>query len=235
MNLLIIEEDLLAAPELATGLKAEGFDVTVIEDDDHAVEAAGALNPCAVLFDTASHGERVFGACRALRRMGRTEPILVLSPYRDACDRARGLDAGADDYIAKPFQFDELVERLRAHLLHHSIAVDARERLQVGRLLLDMRLRQAFFGNVHIRLTQREAELLGVLMRNANHPIGRGEIYDELWGVQPNTSLNVVDVYIGYLRAKFTDITRVGGPFICTVRGRGFMLDMAGYKCAPQA
>ncbi len=232
MNVLIIEEDLPAAATLTFGLEAEGFDVTVVQDDDHAVEAAGALNPCAVLFDTATHCEQVLDTCRALRRMGRTEPMLVLSPHHGACDRARGLDAGADDYIVKPFQFDELVERLRAHLLHHSIAADARERLQVGRLLLDMRVRQAFFGNVHIRLTQREAELLAVLMRNANHPVGRGEIYDELWGVQPNTSLNVVDVYIGYLRAKFTDITRVGGPFIGTVRGRGFMLDMAGYKCA---
>lgn len=232
MNLLIIGEDPPTASSLAAGLKGEGFDVTVIGDDEHPVETAGSLNPCAVLFDTATRCERVFDTCRALRRMGRTEPMLVLSPHHGACHRARGLDAGADDYIAKPFQFDELLERLQAHLLHRSIAADARERLQVGRLLLDMRLRQAFFGNVHIRLTQREAELLAVLMRNANHPIGRDEIYDELWGVQPNTSLNVVDVYIGYLRSKFTDITRVGGPFIGTVRGRGFMLDMAGYKCA---
>ena len=94
-----------------------------------------------------------------------------------------------------------------------------------------MRTRQAHYGNAHIRLTQREAELLSILMENANHPVGRGEIYDQLWGEQGCTSLNVVDVYLGYLRTKFTEITRVGGPFISTVRGRGFMLDMAGYKC----
>ncbi len=232
MNVLIIEEDLPAAAPLASGLQSEGFDVTVVDGEDNPVEAAGAINPCAVLFDTMSHCERVFDTCRTLRRMGRTEPILFLSPYHGACDRARGLNAGADDYIVKPFEFVELVERLRAHLMHRSIADDCRERLQVGKLLLDMRLRQAFFGNVHIRLTQREAELLAVLMNNANHPVGRGDIYDELWGAQPNASLNVVDVYVGYLRTKFADITRVGGPFIGTVRGRGFMLDMAGYKCA---
>jgi DNA-binding response OmpR family regulator len=232
MNVLIIEDDMISGAPLADGLKAEGFDVTVVDGADNPLDAARAINPCAVLFDTSTPGLQMFETCRALRRTGRTEPILVLSGQHDASDRANGLNAGADDFIAKPFAFDELVERLRAHLMHRDIPDDEQERLKVGRLVLDMRVRQAYFGNVHIRLTQREAELLAILMQKANHPVGRGEIYDTLWGAQGGTSLNVVDVYVGYLRTKFADITRVGGPFIGTVRGRGFMLDMAGYKCA---
>ncbi len=200
MNLLIIEDDILSGAPLAEGLKAEGFDVTVVDGADDPLDAASAINPCAVLFDTAAPCMRVFDTCRALRRTGRTEPILFLSGRHDASDRANGLNAGADDFIAKPFQFEELVERLRAHLIHHEIADDEQDRKKVGRLVLDMRVRQAFFGNVHIRLTQREAELLAILMERANHPVGRGDIYDKLWGGQGGTSLNVVDVYVGYLR-----------------------------------
>ena len=231
MNVLIIENDLVAGGALAEGLKAEGFDVTFVGEGEDPVETARALNPCAVLFDRHSPDNNDFEMCRAMRRNGRTEPILFLSDRHEATERASGLNAGADDYIAKPFQFDELVERLRAHLIHRSISADSSERRKVGQLVLDMRTRQAHYGNAHIRLTQREAELLSILMENANHPVGRGEIYDQLWGEQGCTSLNVVDVYLGYLRTKFTEITRVGGPFISTVRGRGFMLDMAGYKC----
>jgi DNA-binding response OmpR family regulator len=232
MNLLIIEDDIISGAPLAESLKAEGFDVTVVDGAEDPIDAASSVNPCAVLFDTTTPGLRVFDTCRALRRTGRTEPILLLSGRHDASDRANGLNAGADDFIAKPFQFAELLERLRAHLIHHDIADDDQDRKKVGKLVLDMRVRQAFFGNVHIRLTQREAELLAILMDRANHPVGRGDIYDKLWGGQGGTSLNVVDVYVGYLRTKFAEITRVGGPFIGTVRGRGFMLDMAGYKCA---
>ncbi|MGO8739236.1 response regulator transcription factor [Rhodoblastus sp.] len=230
MNVLIIENDLVAGDALAEGLTAQGFDVTFVAEGDDPVETVKALNPCAVLFDTVSPNPHDFEMCRAMRRNGRTEPIFFLSARHEVADRANGLNAGADDFIAKPFAFDELIERLRAHLMHHSISADSSERRKVGQLVLDLRKRQAFFGNVHIRLTQREVELLAILMDNANHPVGRGEIYDQLWGDQGSTSLNVVDVYLGYLRTKFTDITRVGGPFISTVRGRGFMLDMAGYK-----
>ncbi len=230
MNVLIIADDVLSGAPLAQGLTAEGFDVTLVDDDDDPLETACATNPGAILFDTGAPDIRDYETCRALRRKGRTEPILFLSTVHGAIERAHGLNAGADDYIAKPFQFAELVERLRAHMMHRSIADDVRERVQVGRLMLDMHARQAYFSNVHIRLTQREAELLAVLMKKANHPVRRDEIYDELWRRQSYSSLNVVNVYVGYLRTKFAEITRVGGPFIVTVRGRGFMLDMAGYR-----
>ena len=122
MNVLIIENDLVAGGALAEGLKAEGFDVTFVGEGEDPVETAKALNPCAVLFDRNSPDAHDFEMCRAMRRNGRTEPILFLSDRHEAAERANGLNAGADDYIAKPFQFDELVERLRAHLIHRSIS-----------------------------------------------------------------------------------------------------------------
>jgi DNA-binding response OmpR family regulator len=228
MNVLIVEDDPDIGSVLSRGLGGEGFDVTVVDTAAGALATAKEMNPCAILLDMILPDGSGLDICRSLRESGHTGPIIFLSAKDEVSDRADGLTAGADDYIVKPFQFDELVARLRAHLLHRSGSAEEKTRLVAGRLVLDLETRQAHFGTVHIRLTQREAELLGLLMQSANHPVSRGDIFDRLWATQGGVSLNVVDVYVGYLRGKFADITRVGGPSIGTVRGRGFMLDMAG-------
>lgn len=230
MNVLLVEDDADIGSMLSRGLKVEGFDVTTVERADQALETARDINPCAVVLDMILPDGSGLDVCRALRETGFTGPILFVSAKDEVQDRVDGLTAGADDYIVKPFQFDELVARLRTHLLHRSGTSEEHERLIVGRLVLDHETRQAHYGTVHVRLTQREAELLALLMQSANHPVSRGEIFDRLWATQGGVSLNVVDVYVGYLRTKFADITRVGGPLIGTVRGRGFMLDMAGNR-----
>jgi DNA-binding response OmpR family regulator len=230
MNVLIVEDDTDIGSMLTRGLRAEGFDVTAVESADRALDTAKDINPCAVVLDMILPDGSGLDICRTLRERGYTGPILFVSAKDEVQDRVDGLTAGADDYIIKPFQFDELVARLRAHLLHRSGGVDEHDRLIVGRLVLDHETRQAHYGTVHVRLTQREAELLALLMQSANHPVSRGDIFDRLWATQGGVSLNVVDVYVGYLRSKFADITRVGGPLIGTVRGRGFMLDMAGNR-----
>ena len=127
-------------------------------------------------------------------------------------DRVDGLDAGADDYIVKPFEFVELVARLRTQLCTARGGAEERSRLVAGRLVLDLETRQAHFGRRPCRLTQREAELLALLMQSAEQPVSRGDIFDQLWATHGGVSLNVVDVYVGYLRTKLGDITRVGGP-----------------------
>ncbi len=230
MNILVVEDDVDIGSLLSRGLEAEGFAVTVVERASDAIDSAGANNPCAVLLDIMLPDGSGIDICRALRDKGYAGPILFLSAKDDVRDRAEGLSAGADDYIVKPFVFDELVARLRVQLLRRGGDVYDRERIVTGRFVLDLTTRQVHFGEVHVRLTQREVELLAMFMQGPNRPMSRGEIFDRLWAGQGGVSLNVVDVYVGYLRGKLGDISRIGGPSITTVRGRGFMLDLMSAK-----
>ncbi|WP_029003329.1 response regulator transcription factor [Azorhizobium doebereinerae] len=227
MNILVVEDDLDIGAMLSRGLRAEGFEVTVVGRADAALHTAKDYNPCAVLLDMMLPDGSGIDVCRSLRDAGHAGPILFLSAKDEVRDRAEGLSAGADDYIVKPFQFDELVARLRAHLMHRYGMGHDRARLSAGRLLLDLDTRQVHFGELHVRLTQREAELLALLVGFLNRPVSRGDIFDRLWASQGGMSLNVVDVYVGYLRTKLAEITRAGGPAVVTVRGRGFMLELA--------
>lgn len=225
-RVLIVEDDADIRSMLARGLAAEGFEVAEAERVDEALASARDSVPCAVVLDNMLPDGSGHDVCRTLRAGGFAGAILFLSAKDEVSDRAEGLSLGADDYIVKPFSFEELVARLRAQLLRRQGAEAARNVVTAGRLTLDLTTRQARFGTVTARLTQREAELLTALMHDANRPLSRGDIYDQLWATQGGLSLNVVDVYIGYLRTKLGDIARVGGPLIVTVRGRGFMLDL---------
>ncbi|KAA2237493.1 response regulator transcription factor [Salinarimonas soli] len=231
-RILIVEDDGDIRGMLARGLAAEGFEVDVAERVDEALVSARETAPCAVVLDNMLPDGSGHDVCRALRGGGYAGAILFLSAKDEVSDRAEGLSLGADDYIVKPFSFDELVARLRAQLLRRQGSEPPRDVVTAGRLTLDLTTRQARFGTASARLTQREAELLMALMQEANRPLSRGDIYDRLWATQGGLSLNVVDVYIGYLRTKLGDIARTGGPLIVTVRGRGFMLDLrdAGFQ-----
>lgn len=226
MNILVVEDDSDIGAMLSRGLSAEGFDVTVVGRADEALDTARQYNPCAVVLDMMLPDGSGIDVCRALRSAGHSGPILFLSARDEVHDRAEGLGAGADDYIVKPFVFGELVARLRTHLLHR-LGEGHADRVMAGRLVLDPSTRTAKFGEVHVRLTEREADLLALLMASPNRPIARGEIFDRLWASQGGASLNVVDVYVGYLRTKLAPVGRAGGPQVATVRGRGFMLDLS--------
>lgn len=226
MNILVVEDDSDIGAMLSRGLSAEGFDVTVVGRAEEALETARQYNPCAVVLDMMLPDGSGIDVCRALRSAGHSGPILFLSAKDEVHDRAEGLGAGADDYIVKPFVFGELVARLRTHLLHR-LGESHADRVMAGRLVLDPSTRTAKFGEVHVRLTEREADLLALLMASPNRPIARGEIFDRLWASQGGASLNVVDVYVGYLRTKLAPVGRAGGPQVATVRGRGFMLDLS--------
>lgn len=227
MNILIVEDDVDIGAMLSRGLAAEGFEVTVVDKAAEALAAARDGNPGAVVLDMMLPDGSGGDICRALRSKGYTGPILFLSAKDEVSDRAEGLSAGADDYIVKPFLFDELLARLRTQLLRRRGRGDENERLVAGRLILDLATRLVQYGEAHVRLTQREAELLAMLMQSSNRPLARGDIFDRLWAQQGGVSLNVVDVYVGYLRSKLQDIAKNGGPSITTVRGRGFMLEIS--------
>lgn len=227
-RVLIVEDDSDIRAMLARGLEAEGFSVGLAGRVDDALLAARDHNPEAVVLDITLPDGSGHDVCRSLREGGYPGPILFLSARDEVRDRAEGLALGADDYIVKPFVFDELVARLRTHLLRRQESDEPRTLLSAGKLSLDLNTRLATCGEACARLTPREAELLAMLMGSPNTPVARGDIFDKLWASQGGLSLNVVDVYVGYLRSKMADLVRFGGPVLTTVRGRGFMLDLRG-------
>jgi DNA-binding response OmpR family regulator len=227
-RILIVEDDSDIRAMLARGLEAEGFSVGVAGCVDDALNAARDDAPEAVVLDITLPDGSGHDVCRSLREGGYPGPILFLSARDEVRDRAEGLALGADDYIVKPFVFDELLARLQTHLLRRKESEEPRTIVTAGKLILDLNIRQVAFADATARLTPREAELLALLMDQVNQPVSRGDIFDKLWGSQGGLSLNVVDVYVGYLRTKLSDFVRFGGPVIVTVRGRGFMLDLRG-------
>lgn len=227
-RILIVEDDGDIRAMLARGLEAEGFSVGVAGRVDDALAAARDEAPEAIVLDITLPDGSGHDVCRSLREGGYPGPILFLSARDEVRDRAEGLALGADDYIVKPFVFDELLARLQTHLLRRKASEQPRTIVTAGRLMLDLNIRQVGFADATARLTPREAEVLALLMDHANQPVSRGDIFDKLWAGQGGLSLNVVDVYVGYLRTKLSDFVRLGGPVIVTVRGRGFMLDLKG-------
>lgn len=225
VNILVVEDDPDIGALLDRGLGAAGFAVKWVDTAGDAVRHLAEHEPKAILLDVMLPDGTGNELCRSLRQRGYAGPILFLSAKDEVSDRVEGLAAGGDDYIVKPFSFDELVARLRAQLLRRAKLDEAASASEVGGMALDPDTRQARYKDVIVRLTQREADLLALFMESPNKPISRGEIFDKLWLDQGGASLNVVDVYIGYLRGKLGDIARAGGPSISTIRGRGFMLE----------
>jgi DNA-binding response OmpR family regulator len=223
--LLVVEDDPDIGALLDRGLGAAGFAVTWVDTTGSALQHFAGHTPDAILLDVMLPDGTGYELCRTFRQKGFHGPILFLSAKDEVSDRADGLAAGGDDYIVKPFAFDELVARLSAQLIRRK-ASDAPRLPEAGGMTLDIDTRQVRFRNIVARLTQREAELLALFMQSPGKPISRGDIFDRLWLEQGGASLNVVDVYIGYLRGKMSDVVKVGGPSISTVRGRGFMLEL---------
>ncbi len=226
VNVLVVEDDPDIGAMLDRGLGAAGFAVKWVDTARDALHHMTARAPNAILLDVMLPDGTGNDLCRSLRQRGFAGPILFLSAKDEISDRADGLAAGGDDYIVKPFSFDELVARLRAQLLRRQGAGD-RRLMSVGGLTLDLDTRQVRFQEITVKLTQREAELLALFMEGPNKPIARNDVFDRLWHEQGSASLNVVDVYVGYLRSKLAEIAQSRGPSIATVRGRGFMLEIA--------
>ena len=227
-RILIVEDDVDISALLARGLEAEGFQVGTASCVSDALQAARDPAPGAVLLDINLPDGSGHDVCRSLREGGYPGPILFLSARDEIRDRAEGLALGADDYIIKPFVFDELVARLRTHLMRREQAEAPRSRVNAGKLMLDLDTRQVMCGEANARLTPREADLLAMLMASIGKPVSRADIFERLWASQGGLSLNVVDVYIGYLRSKMAEFVRFGGPTLVTVRGKGFMLELRG-------
>ena len=220
-RVLVAEDDPGVRTSLERVLRFEGYEVETVNDGAEALEAVAERPPDVVILDVMMPHVDGLEACRLLRQKGHREPVLMLTARHEVSDRVAGLDAGADDYLVKPFALDELLARVRA-LMRRALPVEGEGPLQVGDLFVDPTTREARRGDRPIELTKMEFDLLELLMDNSGIVLERAVIYDRIWGYDFGTNSKSLDVYIGYLRRK----TEAGGEqrLIQTIRGVGYSL-----------
>ncbi len=222
MHLLIVEDDPRIASFLSKGLRAEGWTTSIAERADeaqHVLERSGA-DLDLVLLDLGLPGGDGETVLRRLRQRDQRLPVIVLTARAEVADRVRGLDAGANDYLAKPFAFEELLARIRA--VRRTAEQPSAAELLVGDLRLDLMTKVAWRAGQRIELSPREWALLEMFMSHPRHVLSRARILGSVWQYDADPGTNVVDVYVGYLRKK---LNRDGlEPLIHTVRGAGYRL-----------
>jgi two-component system OmpR family response regulator len=220
MRVLVVEDEARMASLLERGLREEGYAVDVANDGPDGLWMATENDYDAVLLDIMLPGFDGFDVCRRMREAGRWAPVLLLTAREGVEDRVQGLDAGADDYVTKPFSFAELAARVRALIRRGPGTRPAA--LEVGDLRLNPATHRAFRGDVDLELSPKEMAVLELLMRNAGGVVTRTQILEHAWDSAYDGGSNVVDQYIAYLRKK------VDRPFgrrdIETVRGVGYRL-----------
>ncbi|MEA2255804.1 MAG: two-component system, OmpR family, response regulator [Solirubrobacteraceae bacterium] len=221
LRLLLVEDDLKLVRALGLGLRREGYAVDVAHTGEDALSQAAAADYDALILDVLLPGVDGFEVCEELRRRRRWMPVLMLTALADVDDRIRGLDAGADDYLVKPFDFGELLARLRA--LTRRGPSDGSAGLEVGDLRLDPATRVVTRDGRETELTAREFELLAFLVRRPGQVVSRRQLLEHVWDGEHDASSNIVDVYVGYLRKKLEDDDE--HRLIRTVRGVGFVLE----------
>jgi two-component system response regulator MprA len=220
-RVLVAEDDQRVRDSLARALVYEGYDVaTAVDGADALVHVADAL-PDVVVLDVQMPNVDGLAMCRRLRLAGDRTPVLMLTARHEVSDRVAGLDAGADDYLVKPFALDELLARLRA-LLRRSTVTGETEVLTAGDLTLDPLRRQVHRGSREVELTKTEFDLLELLLHNKGIVLTRDQLYERIWGYDFETSSKSLDVYVSYLRRKTEE---AGEPrLLHTVRGVGYVV-----------
>jgi two-component system response regulator MprA len=221
MNILVVDDEPAVRDALDRALRAEGYRVSTAGDGRAALDRMAEDRPDVVVLDVLMPVMDGLEACRALRAAGDRTPILVLTARDSVADRVEGLDAGADDYLVKPFALDELLARIRA-LLRRSTPAAGERPLRFADLELDPVTRDVRRGDRAIELTRTEFLLLELFLLNPKRVLTREVIFDRVWGYDFGPSSNALEVYVGYLRRK----TEAGGEprLIQTVRGVGYVL-----------
>jgi DNA-binding response OmpR family regulator len=215
-RILIAEDEPRLASFLEKGLRSNGFVTTRAEDGNTATVLARDDDFDLLVLDLGLPGKDGTAVLRELRASGQRMPVIILTARDDVSDKVGGLEGGADDYVTKPFRFEELLARVRARLRDERTV--ERTVLRAGSIALDLRTRRASTDGRTIDLTAREFTMLEVLIRHAGQVLSREQLLSHVWGYDYDPGSNVVDVYVGYLRKK------LGSDSIETVRGMGYRL-----------
>jgi DNA-binding response OmpR family regulator len=230
MKVLVVEDDRKVAGFIEQGLREEGYVVDIAADGEEATMLAHVYQYDVVLLDVVLPKKNGFQVAQELRREGRNTPILMLTSRDAVEDIVRGLDSGADDYLSKPFRFDELLARIRA--LVRRGGAERLEVLRYGPLTLD-RLRHIALANEKpLDLTPKEFQLLEYFLLHPEEVVRRTQLLEKVWDMHFDPESNVVDVHVGNLRRKL--VQTCGGQLIQTVRGVGFSLRQLKGREAPQ-
>ena len=220
MRILLVEDQSEAAQVLAKGLREHSYAVDIARDGESALYQTSINDYDLILLDVMLPGRNGIEVCQSLRVGGSAVPVLMLTARDAVHDRVQGLDAGADDYLSKPFDFPELLARIRA-LLRRGPAVRP-EALHIADLVIDTRSRRAWRSNRPIELTAKEYALLDYLARHVDQVVGRAEIGEHVWDDAFDPFSNLIEVYIQRLRRKIDQ--GHSSKLLRTLRGQGYML-----------
>jgi two-component system response regulator MprA len=220
IQILVVDDDRAVREALERALSLEGYDVELAGDGAEALAAVERREPDAIVLDVLMPGVDGLEVCRLLRKAKSRVPILMLTVRDDLGDRVEGLDSGADDYLGKPFELEELLARVRALL--RRAAPGSSEVLRFADLTLDLGTLEARRGKRKFRLSVTEANVLELFIRNPRQVLSRALVFERVWGSHLGIESNTLDVYVGYLRRKI----EAGGEsrLIHTVRGAGYTL-----------
>ncbi|NEO99169.1 MAG: response regulator transcription factor [Symploca sp. SIO2E9] len=218
-RILIAEDEPRIASFLEKGLRANGFTTSVATDADQVIIMALGENVDLLLLDLGLPGKDGWAVLEELRGQGAILPIIILTARDDINDKVAGLEGGADDYVTKPFRFEELLARIRLRLRNRQRESHREEmELRVNEIILNLRTRRVLVKDKEVELSAREFTLLETLMRHQGQVMSREQLLDRVWGYDYDPGSNIVDVYVGYLRKKLDN------NLIETVRGMGYRL-----------
>jgi DNA-binding response OmpR family regulator len=218
-QILIAEDEPRIASFVEKGLRAHGFTTSIATDADQVSRLIDDNQFDLLILDLGLPGKDGLIVLEELRGQGRQLPIIILTARNSIKDKVAGLEGGADDYITKPFRFEELLARVRARLRNAAASQSSsNDILQVGDLILDLKTRKIKIGDRIVELPAREFILAETFLRHPGQTLSRQQLLDRVWGYDYDPGSNIVDVYVGYLRKK------LGNQFIETVRGMGYRL-----------
>lgn len=216
-RILIAEDEPIIANFIAKGLQSQGYTTLVTASGLELVNLANSKDFDLLILDLSLHDKDGLFALAEIRGRGETLPVIILTARDEISEKVAGFESGANDYLTKPFSFDELLVRIRARLRDHSYTVNsAQTSIILGEISLDLRMRRLQVNGRSFDLSAREFAMLETFMRHPDQVLSREQLLNHVWGYDYGSSTNVVDIYVGYLRKK------LGTKRIQTIRGMGF-------------